>query len=169
MAVPAALKALAGEWQGVSRLWLSPETPVRESESTADISLLACERFLEIRYTWAEEGKPQEGMIMLGMASEQDLADAVWIDSWHMGDVMMLCEGPVEKTGSFSVKGAYAVPPGPDWGWRITLIPDTEFAFRLVMHNISPEGEEVVAVEARYLRRRRRPQNPILRSRLPHP
>jgi hypothetical protein len=51
-----------------------------------------------------------------------------------------------------SVAGTYAAPPGPDWGWRITIEPQSPAAFRLRMYNISPAGPSDLAVEAIYAR-----------------
>jgi hypothetical protein len=38
-----------------------------------------------------------------------------------MGDKVMTCRGPVQLDPLLSVRGYYAAPPGPDWGWRIDL------------------------------------------------
>jgi hypothetical protein len=51
-----------------------------------------------------------------------------------------------------SVRGTYAAPPGPDWGWRIDVTPDGD-KLRIEMHNVWPEeqgGKEELAVEAVY-------------------
>ena len=60
----------------------------------------------------------------------------------------MQCTGKTETNGAVSVLGYYAAPPDPDWGWRITLQPDSANRFRLIMYNITPDGEEILAVEA---------------------
>ncbi len=69
----------------------------------------------------------------------------------------MLCEGDIQPDGAARVKGSYAAPPGPDWGWRITIkppinAPGSGESFRMTMHNITPDGEEMLAVEAAYTR-----------------
>jgi hypothetical protein len=51
-----------------------------------------------------------------------------------------------------SVRGSYAAPPGPDWGWRIEITPDGR-TLRIVMFNIWPDGSrEDLAAEASYTR-----------------
>ena len=50
------------------------------------------------------------------------------------------------------MRGSYAAPPGPDWGWRIAIRPGDGSALAIVMHNVTPGGEEAVAVEATYKR-----------------
>ena len=152
MAIPNVLQSLVGNWHGSNRLWLSPEEPVWESETSATVSLEALGKFLVVNYTWAVNGEPQEGLLLLGQESQDKPVKAVWVDSWHMGEVMMLCDGEVSPDGTVWVKGNYAAPHGPDWGWKITLEARAAYTFRLVMDNITPEGKEMLAVEAVYTR-----------------
>ena len=152
MAVPAQIAALIGTWRGTNHLWLSPGEPVRKSESRAEITTVAQEQFADIRYTWADKGKPQEGRLIIGQETEHEIVRAVWLDSWHMMDKFMICEGSIMAEGTVSVKGSYAAPPGPDWGWQIDIEPQENDSFRFAMHNISPEGEKMLAVEVIYSR-----------------
>ena len=76
------------------------------------------------------------------LAGETGMA---WADAWHMqNDLMLLADDPVEGA-DVSAVGSYAAPPGPDWGWRISLHAQPDF--RIVMHNITPDGEEQRAAE----------------------
>jgi len=145
MAVPSQLHTLTGRWQGNNRLWLAPNEPVRESAVTAVCQPVAQGKFFELHYTWAYDGQPQAGVLLLGQSQGQ--LSAAWVDSWHMQDSMLQCSGSAAD-GAVSVQGSYAAPSGPDWGWRITLQPDSAEQFRLIMHNITPDGDEMVAVEA---------------------
>ena len=147
-AIPA-LASLVGTWQGENHLWLAPGEPLRLSETTAEIAEIAHGQFIEMRYQWADEGKPQEGTIILGQIF--DAVKAVWFDTWHMANQFMVCEGRVDGN-IVSVKGAYAAPPGPDWGWRIAFEPRGPDAFRFTMYNITPDGQEFLAVEVLYSR-----------------
>ena len=78
----------------------------------------------------------------------------MWIDSWHTPDKYMLFESAMTTEEVFSVKGSYPAPPDPDWGWWIDIEPEDKDTFRMVMHNVSPEGRASLAVEARYTRKR---------------
>jgi hypothetical protein len=64
----------------------------------------------------------------------------------------MTCQGASEENHSMSVKGSYAAPPGPDWGWRIVIHSPDEQNLHMVMYNSTPEGQEDLAVEAKYTR-----------------
>ncbi len=149
MAIPTVLAELTGRWQGTNHLWLDPNEPARESMATAVCQPVAQGKFFNLHYTWAEDGQPQDGVLLLGQSQEQ--LSAAWVDSWHMHDKMMQCTGTA-AADAVSVQGSYAAPPGPDWGWRITLQPQSADQFRLIMYNITPAGEDTLAVEAVFSR-----------------
>jgi Protein of unknown function (DUF1579) len=153
MSAPESLKKMAGNWTGTSRLyrpWLSPEASESESESTASVALAARGKFAVIEYTWAVDGEPQAGLMLLGCENGDDEVTCTWIDSWHMSDKSLACGGKVDASGAVSVLGSYAAPPGPDWGWRTVVAPGPDGSFAIIMYNISPEGEEALAFENRY-------------------
>lgn len=144
--------ALEGSWVGNKRVWVEPEAPVRESESTAVVTLVAQGKFLEIRYTWSEGGRSQDGLLLARLEEPAGAIDAGWIDSWHQSQEIMRCRGEVSPEGVLSVSGHYAAPPGPDWGWRIELIPAAPGGWELKMFNITPEGQEALGVQASFTR-----------------
>lgn len=151
MAVSPAIAALNGRWQGTNRLWLyDPVEPASTSAATAVLRLTAQGKIATLEYTWAYEGEPQQGFLMISQIEET--AVAAWADSWHYQDGIMQMNGAAEASGELWVKGSYPAPPGPDWGWRLALHPDAADQFRLVMYNISPDGEEMRAVEAVFSR-----------------
>ncbi len=141
-----------GSWTGVNRLWLDPEDEADVSAATAALSPVARESFVIFAYTWGFQGQAQEGLLLLSQDSQGRSVQAVWIDSWHMGDKFMICQGSPDDEGLISLKGSYAAPPGPDWGWRIVIDTNTTHALKMLMYNISPEGDEMLAVEAEYTR-----------------
>ena len=63
-----------------------------------------------------------------------------------MSNKLLISEGKAAR-GSVDVSGSYAAPPGPDWGWRTTLGPGPDETLRMVMYNVTPDGEEYLAVE----------------------
>jgi len=123
-----------------------------DSPSTAELTPLLDGKFIRLDYTWAYEGAAQEGSLLIGYESAPAIVTAHWVDTWHMGEAVMSCKGTAEDDGSVVVLGSYAAPPGPDWGWRIVLQPVDGTTLRLVMYNITPDGEEELAVEADYRR-----------------
>lgn len=136
----------AGNWTGTNCL---QDTYVEDkSPATATVTPVLGGKFVRFDYTWSYHGKPQEGSLLLGFDGAQ--VTAHWIDTWHMRNKVMACQGlPAE--GELNVLGSYVHPPGPDWGWRIVLTCKDE-RLSMVMFNIDPEGLEELAVEAIYRR-----------------
>lgn len=146
------LSDLVGAWTGTNRLhvpWMSEK--LKESNSTAIVRSKMNGQFLSFEYTWSFEGEAQEGLLIVGCDAKSDAVQAVWTDSWHSKDSLMLCNGRTNRNGGFSVMGHYAVPDNPDWGWR-TEITLSSNGFRYAMYNVSPEGVEELAVETDYTR-----------------
>ena len=108
--------------------------------------------FHQINYTWAYEGQPQAGLLLLGYNKELEAAMAIWLDSWHTSEQFMHFEGSVDESGKLNLNGSYSVASGPDWGWRITLQLDDKGSFLITMYNVSPDGDELWAVKAEYER-----------------
>lgn len=53
----------------------------------------------------------------------------------------------ITAEGAIDVRGIYPAPPGPDWGWRIQILPAAA-ELSIVMYNVHPEGQEDLAVRA---------------------
>ncbi len=141
--------ALTGDWRGTKQLYLEPP-PAAPASSPSQLSAvpIAGGSFLRLDYDWTFEDEAQSGVLMLG-ADEENIASAAWVDSFHMSSKIMSCTGTV-LAGAMKLSGAYAAPPGPDWGWRIAVLSVSADAFQIVMHNISPEGQEDLAVQIDY-------------------
>lgn len=141
-----------GKWQGTSRLQDPMNNIAEDSLSNLTLTPLLKSRFVRLDYDWSYQGTPQEGSFLIGYDSTAEKVTGFWIDSWHNSDKVMVCQGSANADGSISLLGFYPAPPGPDWGWRTTINPQNGKSLRLVMYNISPEGQEDVAVEADYAR-----------------
>jgi hypothetical protein len=152
MSVTKDLSAYVGTWTGTNNLYLSSDpASLRQSESNLTVSLKANGQFVTFDYTWAYKGEPQEGVILLGCDPRSDAVQTVWTDSWHSSHTFMLSDGKVSDDGAISVKGYYKVRDHPDWGWRTDIIPQGD-VLRIVMYNVSPEGDEELAVETDFTR-----------------
>jgi hypothetical protein len=152
MSINEPLSRLEGDWAGTNTLhavWL-PD-PIIKSPSTASVSADVNGQVLVIRYDWSYEGKKETGLLVLECAADSNAATAAWTDSWHSKDTLMMCTGTYDETGRVSVLGHYSVPDNPDWGWRSEIEPSST-GFTYKMFNISPEGEEEIAVETHFER-----------------
>ena len=140
---------LAGNWAGPNKLWRDPEEPPQVSDSVMVVGTKGKGRFVTLTYTWATEDEPQDGLIVFAFDDERNVITAHWLDSFHTGNKVIPFEGGAEPGGGVLVRGTYEAPPGPDWGWTIRVEPGDD-TFRVVMHNIWPNGREDLAVEAVY-------------------
>ena len=153
------LAALAGTWRGLNTLH-DPHTGEPEgSPSTVSVTPLLGGRFVRIDYDWAYQGKPQEGSLLVGFASESGAVSVHWTDTWHMGRIALNCVGEATTNGGLDVRGSYAAPPGPDWGWRIEIGPEGD-SLRIAHTNFDPDGKPYPAVLAVYTR----PEGPSFKS-----
>jgi hypothetical protein len=147
------LREMVGEWTGHNQLWLMPGAPVRESATTATVSLVAGDRYLVMRYHWADEGKPQDGHMIVRLADDSTDTDIAWVDSWHQGAAIMRLAGVQKGPDAVIGRGSYPAPTGPDWGWKVGVFAEGKDRFVMRMWNITPDGQEMLAVEAVYGRR----------------
>jgi hypothetical protein len=139
----------SGNWQGTNTLH-DPQTNQPDA-TIGTAALRTSENVLQLAYTWSYQSKPQQGTIEVKNIGEQMIASL--IDSWHTGGQPMLFKGKPDPE-KISLHGTYSAPPGPDWGWRIDLVPAGE-ELKMFMWNIFPEemgGQECIAVEAIYTR-----------------
>ena len=143
--------AVIGEWRGTKQLYLAPPPePAVSSPSRLSVSPIAGGSFLEFDYDWTYEDDAQSGVLLFGY-DEENAASAAWIDSFHMSTRIMSCTGTAVD-GAATLLGSYAVPSGPDWSWRITIRSISPTELQIVMHNLSPEGQEDLAVQIDYRR-----------------
>jgi hypothetical protein len=157
------LATCAGAWRGTSRLHDPHTNSPEDSASNLTVTPILRGLFLRVDYTWAYQGAPQEGTMLIGYEPKAERAQAVtafWADTWHMGRAVLVSRGsstpaPPEADGSLNLLGSYPAPTGPDWGWRTMIQPAAEGedgALQISMYNITPDGQEYIAVEATYTR-----------------
>lgn len=147
MRISLELEKLAGAWQGKNLLWLSEE-PI-ESGTTAMVRMTAGGTCLCIEYVWSYEGEAQEGILLIGSKGAGAI-QGIWRDLFHSNADFLISDGKEEAPGNVLILGHYSYPPGPDWGWSSLLRADGEDRFEITMMNISPEGEETLAVRMEF-------------------
>ena len=142
---------LAGNWRGISRLWLEPDKLADESPVVGTIQLLLEGRYALFLYQGSIEGETQHGMFTFGYNTTLEQFETSWVDSFHTNTGIMFCIG-AEKENGFAVTGSYPDPTGgPDWNWRTEVeLLDDELI--ITAYNITPEGEEAKATEAKLKR-----------------
>lgn len=147
------LNLLVGKWKGTNRVWFSEDELVDESVMEGTIRAVLNGRFIIHEYTGTFQGKPIEGVCMIGYDLAQKKFQSAWVDSFHMSTGMMFSEGdPVSNEmmvlGSYLSMGEIT----EEWKWRTTIDLVSENEMIITMYNISPGGDEVKAVETKYTR-----------------
>ena len=146
------LTQLAGGWTGTSRIWLEPEKLLDEAPLVGNIQVILDGRFIMFLYQASVEGEAQHGMFTFGYNTTKDRYEASWLDSWHNNTAIMFCVGSARENG-FQVIGNYPDPTGgPDWGWRTEVNLMDEDNLTITAYNITPNGEEAKATEAKLTR-----------------
>jgi len=141
-----------GRWQGTNTLYLDwPSKGEFESPTTLEVARVIDQRFFEFHYGWKHEGKEHQGVVLIGEDLKPGILCATWRDSWHQSDIMSCC-GQAQSPKDLSINGSYTAGDGPDWQWRIHWQLLTDSALRLRMYNITPEGQESLAVAADFQR-----------------
>jgi hypothetical protein len=129
-----------GTWRGTNRLYFEGANGPELVSPTSLTATLTLGKFLELRFDWAYEGKPKEGLILFS----PDGTSAAYADTFHSGNAVMSFKGE-----PLNVVGSYSVPGHEPWGWRVQLAEEAG-VLKLTMYNIEPNGTEHLAVLADY-------------------
>jgi hypothetical protein len=168
MQIVECMAPFTGTWQGHNRLRFMPTDEYQESVSAATVAVTARD-YVTIEYTWAHEGQPQNGLLLLGSGPGEDPgatageappsdvpsgtgATAVWVDSFHAAPQWLTLSGNIDHDGVVRLACTYPAPEGPDWGWQIHIEPGHGNGGRITLHNLVPGHDPYQVVEATYRR-----------------
>lgn len=147
-----ALSAMAGEWQGTTRVWFEPDQPpAMDVAQRASIRSVLGGRFLLHEYRYGEGEQAGEGIALYGLHLDDAAYESAWVDSFHTGTSIIFSVASSQERGGFNVLGSYGDGQGgPRWGWRTEITQPSEDELVITMFNIEPGGAEARAVETRY-------------------
>jgi hypothetical protein len=147
------LNVLVGRWKGTNRVWFSEDVLVDESMMEGTMRAVLNGRFIIHEYAGSFQGKSIEGVCMMGYDLAQEKFQFSWVDSFHMSTGIMFSEGN-SSSNSIMVLGSYPSmgEVKEEWKWRTTIDVVNEDEMVITMYNISPQGDEVKAVETKYKR-----------------
>jgi hypothetical protein len=146
----ARLAHLEGSWEGTAKTFLDPAQPPEVEAWRGTMALVLGGRFLRFEYASRAMGKPIAGEMIVAYESGDRRWRTAWIDSFHTSPAILASEGEPGQSAAIRVRGSYFAGEGhPHWGW-ITEIDDaraSEGALRIVMKNVTPDGEEMPGLE----------------------
>lgn len=147
------LAAMAGDWEGRFRLWFEPGPPAEESVQRGRIRLVGGGRFLLHEYEGRCGGEPVEGVALWAYHLDNQAFECAWGESFGTGTSIMFSTGPVND-GRFAALGSYrdSAGGGERWGWRTEVSQPDAQQLDIRMFNITPAGQEALAVEVNYRR-----------------
>lgn len=148
------LLKMVGNWHGTAKVYFEPPVIADESPVTGTITPILDGRFLLHEYKGAMQGKSLSGLVIFGYDLNTQKFQSAWIDSYHNGTGIMFSESEKSPTNN-SVLGSYS-SGGDDpeiWGWRTEMEINGDDQLIIKAYNISPVGEEMIAVETIYNRK----------------
>lgn len=155
----AGLARLVGEWSGKLRVWFEPGQLAEETGVRGSFRSLLGGRFVLHEYEATCVGETQQGLAIHGYHLDRHRYESAWIDSFHTGTQLMFSTG-FPMAALHSVLGSYGgESDGEPWGWRTELDLKSADQLLIRMYNVTPQGEEGLAVEFDY--RRVHPVRPL--------
>jgi len=136
---------------GHKRLWFEADAEPLISDVEAVLTTEAGGAFATLRYAWSNEGSPHTGIMLIHRQARVGAPAISWADSFHQSGALMALTCEDVTSTSVTGLGAYAAPPGPDWGWRIEVAWPESDHLVVTMANIWPSGQvdRAVAIELR--------------------
>lgn len=149
----ASMASWLGRWTGSKQVILDPaDAPLPAGQSCLAFQQLGAGELYRVDYDWQLEGLTRFGSLLLAVHPETDAVTAAWVDSWHQSSTVMTLASASSRAGVLRLSGRYAVETGPAWGWAIEFESMAADTLEMRMYNATPEGDEALAVRARYER-----------------
>jgi hypothetical protein len=146
------LHSLAGEWKGAAKTYYEPGVLGDESEWRGTIRPILGALYMLHEYEGNFDRTPHLGMAIIGYSDFYKRYEMAWVDTHHNGPAIMFSLGSAGSQRP-SVLGSYPASDGsPDWGWRTELAVRDANTIVINAFNITPEGEEALAIETVYHR-----------------
>ena len=146
------LASLAGSWSTLTKEWMDPTKPPRESTGSCEMKMLLSGRFLQQKCSGKMMGQPFSGIGISGYDNIGKKYVSTWMDSMATGIFMM--EGTANADGkTITLRGEHEAPNGGHMKhravWTITDSNNQTFE----MYGTHPGSSETKMMEITYTRK----------------
>jgi hypothetical protein len=139
------LASATGSWTGTNGFRLMPFDELAERPASLGVQIGARGNLASVAYRWEHPSDgSQEGLLIVGLSSEEGQLTSLWSDSWHQQPTSMSLTGAVTPGGSIALEGSY----GEGWAWRITVEAPGDGQLHLRMDNVIPESQATDEIRA---------------------
>lgn len=146
------LRSLEGTWRGMAKTYYEPDVLGDEFEWRGTIRPVLGGLFMLHEYEGAFDKTAHLGMAIIGYNTFHKRYEMAWVDTHHNGASILFSVGAKDDPRR-SVLGSYPAGDGsPDWGWRTELERRDDDTIVITAFNITPAGEEAVAIQTVYHR-----------------
>ncbi len=146
------LARLVGGWSGTVKTWFEADQLAGEGSVRGRIRSALGGRFVIHEYEAQCLGETENGVAIHGYHLDRHCYESAWIDSFHTGTQIMVSHG-VPRAALHSVTGSYGGESDDEaWGWRTEIELKPTDRLLIQMFNITPQGEDALAVEFDYRR-----------------
>lgn len=146
------LAALVGGWSGRVKVWFEADQLASDGVVRGRIRTVLGGRFVIHEYEAQCMDETEHGVAIHGYHLERECYESAWIDSFHTGTQIMISHG-IPRAILHGVTGSYGGEiDGEAWGWRTEIDLKSADHLMIQMFNITPKGEEALAVEFDYRR-----------------
>lgn len=148
MSIDELFEQAEGEWEGEYRLWMRPsDEPDARSATSAHVTRELGGRSLLLHYDWQYGEDVHLGLAIITRTDDGGISMG-WSDTFHAKDGVM----HNAAVGTDSKVLARYGPEDAPWGWRTEFDLPAPDELVIRAFNITPDGTEALATEARYAR-----------------
>jgi len=147
------LKALVGNWDVVSRIWMDPAAKPVESKGTSEKRMILGDRYVQEHYSGTVMGKPFVGQGLIGYDNAKQKFVNISLD--NMSTAPAVYEGSIDAAGKdLAVSGTSFCPmEQKNKTFRMVTHIESDKKHILESFEVDPSGKAVKHMELIYTRK----------------
>ena len=139
------LAKMAGEWTYTQKGWMDPTQEPTVSEGKTSAKMIMGGRYLDQYMSGTAWGMPFEGQEIMGYDNLTGKFRSHWID--NMGTGFLISEGTLEGNTLTMIGTAPSMMSDGMDTYKMVTVVESEDSHSMTMYMVSPDGEEMKAME----------------------